>query len=191
MEQIRTFIAISLTPELSSELGKMIIDLKSLTRGVRWLKPDSIHLTLKFLGNLSADQLDKVFIGMDIAQAKFPGVFSVLVEGTGCFPSWKRPRVMWVGVKGKELERLLSLQNLIDLSLNEQGFSAEDRKFSPHLTVARIKYVEQLERLMERFSSYPFPALTLPVREILVMRSDLKPDGAVYSVQKTYKLKGI
>jgi 2'-5' RNA ligase len=83
------------------------------------------------------------------------------------------------------------LKNLIDLSLREQGFSAEDRKFSPHLTVARIKYVEQLEKLMERFSSYPFPALTLPVREILVMRSDLKPDGAVYSVQKTYKLKEV
>jgi len=59
MSQIRTFIAVSLTPELSSELSKMILDLKSLTRGVRWLKPDSIHLTLKFLGNLSADQLDQ------------------------------------------------------------------------------------------------------------------------------------
>ena len=189
MQQIRTFIAISLTPELKVELNKMIDDLKPITRDVRWVKPDSIHLTLKFLGNLSTDQLKKVFSGMDIAQAKFPGIFSVNVEGTGCFPSLRRPRVLWVGVKGEEMENLRSLQRLIDSSLREQGFATENRKYSPHLTVARIKFAEQLNNLIERFSRYPFPGVELPVREVYVMRSDLKPDGAVYSVQKTYKLK--
>jgi len=189
MQQIRTFIAISLTPELKIELRKMVDDLKPITRDVRWVKPDSIHLTLKFLGNLSGDQLQKVFSGMDIAQAKFPGIFSVDVAGTGCFPSTRRPRVLWVGVKGEELEKLRFLQHLIDSSLTEQGFAAEDRNFSPHLTVARVKAAEQLKNLMERFSRYPFPGVELPVREVYVMRSDLKADGAVYSVQKTYKLK--
>lgn len=191
MQQIRTFIAISLTPELKVELNKMIDDLKPITRDVRWVKPDSIHLTLKFLGNLSTDQLKKVFSGMDIAQAKFPGIFSVNVEGTGCFPSLRRPRVLWVGVKGEEMEKLRSLQRLIDSSLREQGFATEDRKYSPHLTVARIKFAEQLDRLMERFSQYPFPVVELPVWEVHIMRSDLKPDGAVYSIQKTYKLKEV
>jgi 2'-5' RNA ligase len=191
MTQIRTFIAISLTPELKSELDKMIRELKSLSRGVRWIKTDSIHLTLKFLGNLNIEQLGKVFDGMDIAKVKFPGTFSIDVKNTGCFPSLKRPRVLWVGVTGEEIYKLQSLQGNIESSLRDHGFAVEDRKYSPHLTVARIKFAEQLDTFLEKFSHYPFPAIKLPIREVHVMRSDLKPDGAVYSIQKTYKLKEV
>jgi len=191
MQQIRTFIAISLTPDLKSELRKMIMDLKIQQSGMRWVNPDSIHLTLKFLGELSLEELDKLFSGMDVAQNKFPGTFSLKIAQTGCFPSCKRPRVLWVGVKGEEMENLHALHGIIEKSLQKQGFPPEDRKFSPHLTVARVKFGNRLEAFAEKFIRYPFPEMALPVREIYVMRSDLKPNGAVYSVQKTYKLKEV
>jgi len=191
MQQIRTFIAISLTPELKSELGKLMMDLKSQEKGVRWVNPASIHLTLKFLGELSLNALDKVFSGMDIAQAKFPGTFSLKVSEMGCFPSCKRPRVLWVGVKGEKMENLRILHTVIEDALHAEGFPREDRKFSPHLTVARIKFGNRLESFTEMFCNYPFPEKSLPVQEIHVMRSDLKPGGAVYTIQKTYKLKEV
>jgi 2'-5' RNA ligase len=191
MQYIRTFIAISLTPELRTALDKMSTDLKPFAQGIRWVKPDSIHLTIKFLGNLSTDQLQEVFDGMEIAQKRFPEMFSVDVEGTGAFPSLRRPRVLWVGIKGEQMEKLRSLQGLIDSSLQKMGFPSENRKYSPHLTVARIKDGKQLGNLLERFSSYPFQSTKLPVDKISVMRSDLKPNGAVYTMQKTYNLKEV
>ncbi len=169
----------------------MIVDLKTQQGGIRWANPDSIHLTLKFLGELTPDEVKKLFSGMDVAQQKFPDTFSLKSGQTGCFPSCKRPRVLWVGVKGEEMDSLHVLQRMIDKSLQEQGFPVEDRKFSPHLTVARIKFGNPIEVILEKFIKYPFPEITLPVKEIHIMRSDLKPNGAVYSVQKTYKLKEV
>ncbi len=187
-EKIRTFIAIPLPPVLLAELKKVIEQLRNLSRGVNWVKPESIHLTLKFLGNLRKDELSKVFEGMEKIFHSAPVTFKLTACGLGAFPSLRRPRVLWVGIKGSGLEQLLNLQKLIETELNQRGFPAEERPFSPHLTLARIKFADNLDELMHAFTSYPFPELEFLVENVQVMRSELRPQGAVYSIQKNFLL---
>ena len=191
MEKIRTFVAISLPSMLIDRLDQLISEMRSLSRGVKWVKPQAIHLTLKFLGNLTPDELERAFTGMNLAQNKYPEPFTLQVQGTGCFPSERKPRVLWVGLSGVDMPKLNSIQELIELELSRQGFPAEERPFKPHLTVARIKENRDLNAMMDKFVQYDFPTVDLPVEEIHVMRSELRTEGAIYSRQKTYKLKEV
>jgi 2'-5' RNA ligase len=187
-EKIRTFIAIPLPPSVTGELKKLLAQMKSFSKGITWVNPESIHLTLKFLGNLSALELSKVFTGMqNIFQDPPPG-FRLTVAGLGAFPSLKKPRVLWVGVSGSGMEALIQIQKLIEDEMYRQGFPKEERKFSPHLTLARIKFADRLTELTQAFSSYNFPAVEFMVSEILIMRSELRPEGAVYSIQQKFPL---
>jgi 2'-5' RNA ligase len=191
MEKIRTFVAISLTSILINRLEQLISEMRPLSRGVKWVKPRAIHLTLKFLGNLAPDELERVFAGMKHAQNKYPESFTIQVQGTGSFPSARKPRVLWVGLSGADIPKLHSMQELTELELSRQGFPMEERLFKPHLTVARIKENRDLNAMLDKFMQYDFPAVDLPVEEIHVMRSELRPEGAIYSRQKTYKLKEV
>ena len=191
MEKIRTFVAISLTSILQDHLERLITEMRPLAEGVKWVTPQSVHLTLKFLGNLTPAELEKVFTGMKIAQNEFAEPFVIQASGTGCFPAVRRPRVLWVGLTGASMTQLQTLQNRIELQLKDQGFPLENRSFKPHLTVARVRDHRLLGGFMEKYMSYDFPVTDLPVTELKVMRSDLRPQGAVYSVQKTYKLREV
>ena len=187
-QKIRTFIAIPLSPAVTLELNRLISQLRPLSKGVKWVNPESIHLTLKFLGNLSAAELSKVFTGMQNIFQNSPAGLRLTATELGAFPSLKRPRVLWVGVSGSGVEALIQLQKLIEEEMYRQGFPKEERKFSPHLTLARIKFADRLTELTEAFSSYNFPAVEFMVSEILIMRSDLRPEGAVYSIQQKFPL---
>lgn len=188
MEKIRTFIAVPLPPEIIREFTLLVDSLRRYSQGIRWVKPASIHLTMKFLGNLTAGEVTKVFEGMnDVFRESHPE-FSLTVGGLGAFPNIKRPRVLWVGMKGTGYESLCNLQSQIETVLGERGFPRENRKFSPHFTVGRIKSLQNIQELMERFTQYPFPKKILTVKRIDVMKSILRPGGAVYSVLKYYNL---
>lgn len=187
-EKIRTFIAIPLSSILISELKNVIEHLRVFSKGVNWVKPESIHLTLKFLGNLTKDELSKVFEGMEKIFKTPPPTFHLSASGLGAFPSLRRPRVLWIGIAGNGLENVLNLQKLIEAELNQRGFPPEERAFSPHLTLARIKFADNLSELMQAFTSYQFPEIEFPVENVQVMRSDLRPHGAVYSIQKNFLL---
>jgi 2'-5' RNA ligase len=188
MEKFRTFIAISLPQGLLSEIENLIQIMKKRSTDVKWVKLQSVHLTLKFLGNLSRDELQKVFSGMNRLFRKSPEKFQLNTGGLGAFPNFKKPRVLWVGIGGSGIEALQNLQTDIETELEKQGFPKEHRKFSPHLTVGRIKFPRNLSLLVETFSAYSFPTQNFTVDRVLVMRSDLRPSGAVYSVQQTYML---
>lgn len=187
-EKIRTFVAIPLSPVVIDELRKVVEKLRPLSKGVNWVKPESIHLTLKFLGNLSTDDVSKVFEGMEKIFQNAPSAFALTTSGLGAFPSMRRPRVLWVGIAVSGMENLLRLQKLIETELNQRGFLLEERPFSPHLTLARIKFADHLSELMQAFTNYQFPEIEFPVKNVLVMRSDLRPQGAVYSIQKNFLL---
>ncbi|OGB67575.1 MAG: 2'-5' RNA ligase [Caldithrix sp. RBG_13_44_9] len=187
-EKIRTFIAIPLPPSVTGELKKLLAQMKSFSKGIKWVNPESIHLTLKFLGNLSAGELSKVFTGMQNIFQDPPSGFRLTAAELGAFPSLKKPRVFWVGVSGSGMETLIQLQKLIEDEMYRQGFPREERKFSPHLTLSRIKFADRLTELTQAFSSYNFPAVEFMVSEILIMRSELRPEGAVYSIQQKFAL---
>jgi 2'-5' RNA ligase len=188
METIRTFIALPLPDKVLAELDKLIIHMRPFGRDVKWVRPASIHLTLKFLGHLNPDQLAAVFSGMDRLFKQPESTFSLVTDSTGAFPDSRRPRVLWVGVEGGGISKLLSLQEQVEKIMAKEGFPEEKRKFSPHLTVGRFKMTRSAEYLMTEYLAYRFPSLEFTVKEVLVMKSELKPSGAVYSTQKRYRL---
>lgn len=184
MEQIRTFIAIELPDNIRAALDRLQSSLKSERQlFVRWAHPEGIHLTLKFLGNIGAERVPKIAEAMAGACLGIPA-FRLELNGLGVFPNLRSPRVVWVGLIG-EVEKLLQLQARVEQAFNPLGFPAEDRSFTPHLTLGRLRegtLREERLRFGELVASTP--AETMPsfdVDAVSLMRSQLAPSGAVYS----------
>ncbi|MBM4433091.1 MAG: RNA 2',3'-cyclic phosphodiesterase [Chloroflexi bacterium] len=184
IEQIRSFIAIELSEEVKAELSRLQDKLKAgRTSGAKWVDPYGIHLTLKFLGNIVAETVGKVTEAMEEA-AKEVSPFSLEVKGLGAFPNLNRVQVVWVGVGG-EVDKLVNLQKRIDVNLSPLGFAPESRPFTPHLTLARMRNeASQAERqkLGQLIAKTSFEtSYTFEVGSINLMRSQLTPQGAIYS----------
>ena len=185
MEQIRTFIAIELDDALKTALTQVQEQLKSarVSRIGRWISPNSIHLTLKFLGNVPVARIAEIEQAIRQACASF-APFDISLAGAGCFPNARRPRVIWVGVDG-DVETLNRLQRSIESELSSIGFATEKRRFHPHLTLARIRDSarpherEEMAKLIA--AAQVDTSASMTVQDISLMRSDLRPTGAVYT----------
>ncbi len=185
MQQIRTFIAIELDDEIRSALADLQEQLKAdVPRDtVRWVKPEGIHLTLKFLGNVPASKIEEVQQALTRICAEFPP-FSFSIGGLGCFPNPRRPRVVWVGVQEEE-GILKRLQKVIEDGMAELGFPREGREFHAHLTLGRTQRrasSSDVRRLGQLVAQTEVGELgQMQVRGVSLMKSDLKPTGAVYT----------
>jgi 2'-5' RNA ligase len=115
--------------------------------------------------------------------------FELTTGIVGAFPNFRRPRVLWVGLQGEGMKTLEQLQQQIEQQMVAQGFPAEERAFSPHLTLGRIKFLKHYDELRQAIRALELPNHTFPVKEVHVMRSELKPSGAVYSVQRVFTLR--
>lgn len=185
MPSLRLFIAVELTPGLRQAIASLQEDLKHqlAPRAVRWTNPDGIHLTLKFLGDTASDQVEAVSHGLAAAATGF-AQFQFQVAGMGCFPNPRRPRVLWVGVPEVPGE-LAGLQRATDLQMHKLGYPKEDRPFRPHLTLGRVNdriSTAEREHLSRLLAQTRVGTLgTVPVSEVTLFQSDLKPTGAVYT----------
>jgi 2'-5' RNA ligase len=184
-DTLRLFIAIELSNEVHQKLGDLIRQIQPVgIRGINWVNPGNIHLTLKFLGDTPRKQVMSIINSLAVA-TKQTAPFEVSVEKTGCFPNPRDPKVLWVGVAPSE--SLLQLQKGIDRELVKLNIPAETRPFSPHLTLARISErcdlpVAQrtLEKLMAN-SSTVFGKVI--VKRITLFQSTLSREGSLYSPQ--------
>jgi 2'-5' RNA ligase len=182
---MRTFIAIPLNPEIHQNLAVFCREhgLNSRDHGFRPVKPENIHLTLKFLGEIDQSQANKISLALAELSSKC-NPFSARLKGIGAFPSWKNhPRVIWVGAE--PLEPLRLIFQGIDQVLTRLGIASDRKPFSPHLTLARISFVnpgtEQAIRQLQNLPHEPeFGELT--VDRINLYRSVLLPGGPVYSI---------
>ena len=190
--QIRSFIAIELPDELKA--GLIVFQKKMKLPGhnfVRWVSIDGIHITLKFLGNVTPKQIEDIQRSLEpIAQSR--RVFTLHTAATGVFPNLQRMRVFWLGLNG-DIANLIELQHAIDASLLKSGFEPEKRPFTPHLTLARLKDdCRQNERWefgeLIKETRYE-PIYYIKVEKISLMRSQLLPGGAVYSKIAEFKLQ--
>lgn len=188
-EKIRTFIAIKISPELEAELHTFLEALRKIRCDVKWVKPEAVHLTLKFLGNIRPEEVEKVFDAVRSA-VRDVSEFRLRSGEKGAFPSLKRPRVLWVGLGEKGDHNLTTIQNSLEEELSELGFERQARKFHPHLTVGRVRSPKNIEEVTRRFMEYQFPEIEFAVDQILIMKSDLTPKGAIYTVQKAVSLRG-
>jgi len=192
MEQIRSFIAIELPDEVKQALVQLQAQLKTGKQPpVKWVDPYSVHLTLKFLGNIAVDKTSEITKAIEkAAQGMSP--FHLEVKDLGVFPNFKRVRVVWVGVSG-EIAQLSQLQKRIESNLIPLGFAPESRPFTPHLTLARVREQAspgEQQNLGQLIASTRFEAVyRFSVDSINLMRSQLTSEGAIYSRISTIKLK--
>lgn len=182
---LRLFIAIELSPEVKQGIGRLQTDLKQRLppRVVRWTNPEGIHLTLKFLGDTPESKVPAVTQGVLAAAAGFEP-FELSVAGFGCFPNPHKARVLWVGIPDAP-RSLAGVQRAVDLQMARLDYARETRPFSPHLTLGRVNdRVSPAERqalaaLLDRTMIGELGVM--PVQEIVLFQSELRPDGAVYT----------
>jgi 2'-5' RNA ligase len=184
LELVRSFVAIELPLELRAELSALEERLKAGRHSfVKWVDPESIHLTLKFLGNVPADDIPQVVEAITRA-AKSTPPFSLQMGNTGAFPNWQRPQVLWVGIAG-DTGRLAALHRELEGALSPLGYPPESRPFSAHLTLGRLRdraTPEDKRRLGQWAQSVRFESrLTFEVDGVRLMKSQLTPAGPVYS----------
>lgn len=187
MAKIRTFIALELPFGLKQVLADLQQDMRSRTDCVRWVKPEHIHLTLKFLGPTEESLVEP--IGTVLSNlAKDAAPFRTNVAGLGAFPSTRNPKVIWVGMPGEQRD-LLQFQEKLEDALALIGFAKDKRSFSPHLTLGRVREgrgKRELGELIEHYESRDLGNFTADT--VTFFRSDLQPSGPVYSALNIIKL---
>ena len=194
MEKIRTFIAIELDQSIRDDLTRLQERLRGEAPqgSVRWVRPAGIHLTLKFLGDVPADQIGEITRALQKSCQGF-APFSLSCGGLGCFPNPKRPRVVWVGIQ-EETGTLARLKKAIEESVAPLGYHTEKRRFSPHLTLGRVQKrasSDERRRLGELVGVSELGTLgQMEVRSVNLMRSDLRPSGAIYTPLAVLDLAG-
>ncbi len=187
MPGYRSFVCIELPEEIKKKLAELQSRLRPLAKGsVSWPKPEGLHLTLKFLGDVDPGRLDAAADALLAGCAESHG-FHVSLRGTGGFPDLRAPRVLWAGLSEPSGE-LKKLQLRMEQAFLANGFAAEERPFSPHLTIARVKAPREVAALARQWQDTVLEDLCFSVQEVVLMRSDLRPEGAAYTPLRRARL---
>lgn len=193
MSVIRAFIAIDISSEIQEKLEELSGQLRERLEGlpIRWVPVENIHVTLKFLGNVSLsnlEMLEKILA----AEAGVHPPFEISAGELGAFPSERRPRVLWVGVQAPA--ELNALQSGIENQTTRLGYAEERRPFSPHLTLGRVsrnaksRHTRQISQVLRDFEVGYLGAAR--IRAVHLYKSDLQPGGAVYTRMFSAELSG-
>lgn len=189
-KKIRSFLALDPPEEVLREVVSIQNRLRKLIGGdIRWVRPEGIHLTLKFFGDISGDDVANIATVVGKAAEK-EAPFSLAVGGAGVFPDPHRPRVLWLGMNG-DVERLQVFQKGIEQALLHAGLPREERPFRPHLTLGRIRNPKGpigLARVLEKGEE--FTAGRFIASGLGLFQSDLTPGGARYTRLKWLPLLG-
>lgn len=186
LDAIRTFIAIEIPDSIKSRIELLQKPLRNIEAKVSWTNPSNIHLTLKFLGDVEASRIERVSKAVERAASGI-GPFQLEVGGTGSFPSPRNPRVLWIGLPDVPAA-LNQLHSNIEAEMELEGFPKEKRRFSPHLTIGRVRAPHNATSVAEALIESGFERESFDAKEIIVMRSDLKPTGSIYIHQAVIKL---
>jgi 2'-5' RNA ligase len=186
---VRLFTGIALTSECRAAVAAAVATLRADPAPVSWVGPGNLHISMKFLGEISRDRVGAVVDALAGVAAGFQP-FGLEAEGAGVFPGTRNPRVLWVGLR-EPLELVRELQENMENALSGAGFTREDRPFHPHITVGRARGVlppawgDRFVRALSgrRFGEVPVPKVTL-------YESRLSPGGAVYTVVRDFPLSG-
>lgn len=193
---MRLFFAVLLSEEVREAVARAQERLRAAAgdNGIRWVAPEQFHYTLKFLGETPVEKIPGIReAARRIAAQHAP--LSLTLAGLGAFPNLRRPQVLWVGAK-EGVPLLTRLAESLEKELAEQGFPPENRRFNPHLTLARIKTpagekaaAQALaaqaanQKIVDEFG-------VIPVGNFVLMRSELRPAGPIYTVEETFALSG-
>ena len=177
---IRSFIAIDLSDLVLQQLAALAQDLRKCDTLVGWVRTEAIHLTLRFLGNVATELIEEIKPALaEIASQTTP--IHIEPAGCGAFPTIKSPRVIWVGLRG-QIGPLAELGQRVEAAMVSLGFKPEERPFKPHLTLGRVKDRRDLQTLRQILLAHrDFTAEPFDAAEVVLYKSELRPDGARYA----------
>lgn len=183
---MRTFIAIDIAPAIRESIRALLGELKQAERRIRWSRPEALHITLKFLGEVAPPKIAEV--KACLAKLRTPAPFSVSVHGSGFFPGERSPRVVWLGVDGGK--ELADLASRIDQSLEPLGISREKRPYSAHLTLGRIDGAADINAVRELLrQKEPLALGSFPASEYYLYESTPACGGSVYTKLARFEVK--
>jgi 2'-5' RNA ligase len=189
-KSVRTFVAVEIPAEVKDRAKGLIAQLRTAPAKVKWVAPEHLHWTLKFLGDV--DMLEIPEVCEAVARAVAPlAPFDVAARGAGAFPDVHRPRTVWVGM-GPGSQQMIDLHDSIERELAKLGYRQENRRFRPHLTIGRVRQslegIEELARLIEQNAEFESGLST--VYEVVVFSSELGPDGPTHEPLSHADLQG-
>jgi 2'-5' RNA ligase len=193
MQTIRSFIAVDLPAEIKAKITNQIAGFKKLVSNssVRWVEAGNLHLTLKFLGEVPLAKISGIEPALKAALQPVPA-FDLAITGAGLFPTARKPRVIWLGIH--PAGALISLARVVDETMHGLGFDLEERPFSPHLTIGRVNRdvpEHELPRIGEIIlKNQPGEIGGIQVQSVTLYRSDLRPQGPLYTPLARVELAG-
>lgn len=188
MARLRTFIAVNFGRAIRDRAVALQQALARTGTDVKWVEPENLHVTLLFLGEVNDRDLPAVCRAVaDVTKQHAP--FKMHVETVGCFPNPRRPRVVWVGV-GEGAQEVVALHDALEPPLLELGcYRREGREYTPHVTLGRVKSEGPSEKLVAALAKQAgWYGGEVAVKEVLVLSSELRPAGPVYTVLSRAKL---
>lgn len=188
MISLRAFIAIQVPQEIKTQIMSQTVELRRQAgRSVRWGSAENIHVTLKFLGDVSLKQVDLLSQMLNNLAQTYPP-FDVVADGLGIFPNLRRPRVIWVGLHEAN-SQLTKLQQSVEAAAAQLGHAPENKSFSPHLTIGRVREPLPAQELLALQDAFKGATVQLKesftIRSVDLMRSELKPAGPLYTCLST------
>ena len=184
---MRTFIAIKLSEEIKKEMASLQEKLKPANADVKWVNPENIHLTLKFLGEVKEDRITKIKDILENIAKKHSG-FEISLFKLGAFPKLDYPRVVWAGID-KGCSEAEAITKEIEENLENLGFEKEKRPFSAHLTLGRVKSGKNKEELKKILLSLEAKSISCKVEGFILFQSTLTPKGPIYRPLHVFNLK--
>lgn len=189
MPRTRTFVAVDLGKGVRDRAVALQQRLARTGVEVKWVEPANLHVTLVFLGEVDDREIPTV-CGLITTALDASAAFTIQVERLGCFPNERRPRIVWIGV-GSGAAELVALHDRIEQAVVDLGFRREERKYTPHVTLGRVKSDESSSQLAPSIRQHGnWQGGEVPVREIHVMGSELTSRGPLYTVLSRIRLKG-
>ena len=185
---MRTFIAIPLSDQSRTMLETMQLQLRSAKPDVTWTAVSSIHITLKFLGEINPAALPGLIEALESATASAAS-FAVKLQGLGTFPNIHNPRIVWCGVRDHS-GNLGRLQQMVEMACTQHGFTPEEKPFHPHLTLGRVRGKRNLQPLLDCIKIGMDLECDSPIDHYNVYKSTLTADGAIHGVLKRIDLGG-
>ncbi|HRU07156.1 MAG TPA: RNA 2',3'-cyclic phosphodiesterase [Candidatus Brocadiia bacterium] len=186
---MRAFLALEMSESIRQNLARLQSGLRPALKGVRWVEPQSLHLTLKFLGDVAGGFAEQAGPALAACAAAAP-VSKLVCQGVGAFPDARRPRVVWVGL-AEDPPMLAALSHALDRAAAAFGVAPEDKPFRAHVTIGRVKEPKPAPGIAAALAAQAgFVAGAMEAREIVLMKSDLRPAGPVYTPLARFALGG-
>ena len=186
---MRLFIALPLPSLVEKRLSEIISDLKNAGGNIKWVKPENIHLTVRFLGETDKDQVPLIKEIIDNISTKYNS-YNLTLDRLGGFPNLNKPRVIWAGlVDDDQIGIMTRMVKEVEYEIRRLGFKPDDKRFRPHLTLGRIKAPVGLDALLDKINSFHLESINIKLDRLRLFKSTLTPQGPIYESLHEVKLE--